>query len=218
MMKRETPWWQWLSLFVATTGRSDLLAFQIKRGYTGLSNLFRTKKEEAKAGSLAGTVGSALTLIALLVWEWNVLSITLGIFISFLAGMFTIRPTADWFYTRHGRSLRHDGTLTGFDYNQINIDEVHGMFLSALPLYVAQELGVPWRGSIVEAIWLVVAFVVFRVYDAKKVGLVRRAEQYFDGEFGVMFDDTVAGLQTAVMMSTPFFVWPAMDLMKIWFG
>jgi len=207
----KTPWWQWFSLIIATTGRSDLLAFGAKVLWVEFLNLFRDIKKKAKPGSWAGTAGSIVALIVLLSWEWNSFGVAIVVFSSFFLGMITTGPAADWLYRRYGRSLRHDGTYTTFDYNQINVDEVHGMFLSVLPMYIALDVGVSWP-SWVQTLWLIIAFVVFRLFDAKKLGLVKWAENYFAGAAGVMVDDTVAGLHTAFVMSAPFFFFVSVEL------
>ena len=47
---------------------------------------------------------------------------------------------------------------------------------------------------------VVTAFVLFRVFDVWKPGWVRWAERRFDGGWGVMADDLVAGTYAAVLL------------------
>jgi phosphatidylglycerophosphatase A len=204
-------------LLVATTGRSDLLALGLKIVWVKLCNPFRRIKKTAKPGSLAGTAGSLVALGALLVWEWNSFTVAMVAVGSFFVGLFVTGPAAMWLLQRYGRCVRHDGTFTTFDFNQINWDEVHGMFVSVLPMYIAMDLGAPltrWA----QVSLLVITFIVFRFFDAYKVGLVKWAENYFKGALGVMADDTVAGLQTAMVMSMPFVVFGSIALMSIMFS
>ena len=203
----KTPWWQWSCLIVATTGRSDLLAYGAKVLWVSFLNMFRSVKKEARPSSWAGTVGSLVALATLLIFEWNLFMVLLMAIGSFFVGMLVTAPAAVWLCDRYGRSLRHDGSWTTFDYNQINWDEVHGMFISVIPVYIAIELGLTFP-SWFMVLWLSCSFLVFRLYDARKMGLVKRAENYFDGALGVMIDDSVAGLQTAFVTSLPLaFFW-----------
>lgn len=213
----KTPWWQWASLFVATTGRSDLLAFGAKWLWVSFLNLFRTVKKKAKPGSWAGTVGSVVALVILLIGEWNTFTVAMVAVGSFFLGLVVTGPAAMWLLQRYGRSQRHDGSWTTFDFNQINWDEVHGMFVSVLPMYITIDLGVAWPRW-AQVFWLLVTFILFRIFDANKVGLVKWTENYFDGALGVMADDTVAGLQTAIVMSAPFLVFGSIALMPVIFS
>lgn len=213
----KTPWWQWASLLVATTGRSDLLAYRAKQAWVGFINLFRTVKKEAKPGSWAGTAGSLVALIVLLSFEWSSFLVAMVAVGSFFLGLVVTAPAAWWLHQKYGRSLRHDGTYTVFDFNQINWDEVHGMFLSVMPMYIAMDLGVPWPRW-AQVLWLIATFIVFRIFDAKKMGFVKWAENYFKGSLGVMADDTVAGIQTAFVMSAPFAVFGSIALMPVLFS
>lgn len=46
------------------------------------------------------------------------------------------------------------------------------------------------------------SLVLFRVFDIKKPGLIKVAEEKFDGTgFGLMFDDTLAGLLAFLVTS-----------------
>lgn len=199
-MKNQTPFWQSASVLIATTGRTDLLAYKLRYALNHFLNRFRSReKKVSKMGSGAGTAGSVVALLLLMLVSWNTLSVLLVIFTSFLAGILTVSPAAAWLYDKYGPCLRHDGQETTFDYNQINIDEFHGMFLSVLPLYLLMDLLGPCPEWF-QNTWLLLAFVLFRYFDAKKVGLVKMAEDLYDGPFGVMIDDTVAGVQTMLVV------------------
>jgi phosphatidylglycerophosphatase A len=52
----------------------------------------------------------------------------------------------------------------------------------------------------------VTAFVAFRVLDIRKPGAVGWAERRFEGGFGVMADDVVAGVMAAVLVTVPTYV------------
>jgi len=199
--KVQTPLWQWICLLVATTGRSDLLAFKLRQL---LVWILRSQKK-VKPGSWAGTVGTAIALLVLLYFDWNIWTVLAGALFTFVVGLCTIGWAAKWLYSRYGVCARHDGTQTDFDYNAINVDEVHGMFVSAIPSFMAVEFLRPTWGIAAERFLtfdLLVAFLLFRVFDAWKPWLIKKLEKMYDGTAeGVMIDDTAAGV-AACLCST----------------
>jgi phosphatidylglycerophosphatase A len=97
------------------------------------------------------------------------------------------------------------------DDGRIVIDEVAGQWVALLPVAVLGPLGPaagvgPVEGAVdsVESLLfsgaVVTAFVLFRVFDVWKPGWVRWAERRFDGGWGVMADDLVAGTYAAVLL------------------
>ncbi len=88
---------------------------------------------------------------------------------------------------------RHTGERVAYDYNETCIDEVHGVFLAALPLWFIEVAKWPRVGL------LVAAFALFRLFDAKKPWLIGKLERRLEGStIGIMLDDTAAGLVAAV--------------------
>jgi phosphatidylglycerophosphatase A len=78
------------------------------------------------------------------------------------------------------------------DDRRIVIDEVGGQLVALMPLLVV--------GSSRSWSALVTGFVLFRCFDIWKPGPVRWAERRFAGGVGVMVDDLVAGLLSAVVL------------------
>ena len=72
------------------------------------------------------------------------------------------------------------------DASEVIIDEVAGQWI---PLVI-----IP-----LEVEWYVAAFLLFRFFDISKIGPVGHAEK-FTGGIGVMADDLVAGILTAVVL------------------
>ena len=82
---------------------------------------------------------------------------------------------------------------------------------------VAQRLGVEDYGGIVwdemvgywiavawlplEWYWLLAAFVLFRFFDIVKPWPISALDAHFHGGFGIMVDDVVAGIYTAVLLA-----------------
>ena len=73
------------------------------------------------------------------------------------------------------------------DSSEIVIDEVAGMMIAVLPLFVMFDWG-----------YLVVCFVLVRIFDAVKIGIVGWLDKNITGAWGVMLDDIAAGLLTSI--------------------
>ena len=81
------------------------------------------------------------------------------------------------------------------DASQVVIDEVCGQVVSFV--FIAPylgRLGPEWRW------WMVVGFVLFRIFDIFKPYPINRLQD-LEGGFGVMMDDVVAGIYAAVALS-----------------
>ncbi|MDC3235075.1 phosphatidylglycerophosphatase A [Candidatus Puniceispirillum sp.] len=71
------------------------------------------------------------------------------------------------------------------------------------PEVIIDELAGQWIALVIlplDLLWFAAAFVLFRFFDITKIGPVGKAEQ-LPGGVGVMADDIVAGLLTAVCLS-----------------
>ena len=82
------------------------------------------------------------------------------------------------------------------DPSEIVIDEVAGQAISLLPVYALARAASPLL------FWSLVAgsFVLFRIVDVVKPGLIRKAES-LPGGLGVMADDLLGGLLVAVVVA-----------------
>lgn len=74
----------------------------------------------------------------------------------------------------------------GHDPSKVVVDEMIGVWIAML--------GVP-----ISWPWILAAFVLFRIFDIWKPLVIRRAEA-LPGGWGVMADDVVAGLYSAVLL------------------
>lgn len=81
------------------------------------------------------------------------------------------------------------------DDGRIVIDEVVGQLVTLAPV---AALGP--RGGLDGAAFLLGGFLVFRLFDIWKPGPARAAERNLPGGLGVMMDDVVAGLFSAVVV------------------
>ena len=111
---------------------------------------------------------------------------------TFWLGMLVVEPGEMFFLGKRGPQLNHRGELVYHDFNFTCVDEVFGMLIAGLPLYLFPALTLGDRVGL-----LILAFLLFRYFDAKKTGWVKDAEN-LPGALGVMADDGVAGVFAAV--------------------
>lgn len=171
----------WLSLFVATTG------------FTGLI---------IKNGKGAGTIGAAVALVVqifMYVFDVSFSTVMVVAVISFIFGLMEVNNAEAFMRQRYGATRRrHDGTMSDHDFNQTNIDEFHGQMLAgAIVFWLAGSDNRPfWTGLI----FLFISFGLFRFFDIKKPGPIGVLEKRYDGTaFGLMVDDTLAGVFAAIL-------------------
>lgn len=74
------------------------------------------------------------------------------------------------------------------DPKQVVIDEINGQFIAFLPLAFHPSI-----------LGIIIAFAFFRLFDIFKPYPIRKLEQMHGG-FGVMSDDTLAGVYAAVLV------------------
>lgn len=151
------------------------------------------------AGGTAGALVAFVLQCALLDASWIVpMAIMVG---SFFIGVAAVGPAERLMVARWGARTRHTGEVVTSDFNETNIDEVHGQFLAGLPVWLV-DAPFPERMAA-----LIAAFVVFRIFDATKIWPVKQVETRFKGTaFGVMIDDTVAALPGAFAAALVLFI------------
>ncbi len=127
-----------------------------------------------------GTVGSALAAIIYYFFIWesvnNFLSIVffiLFIIVSFFIGIFAYSQTAE-----------------EEDPKSFVWDEFVGMWIACIPLSLFQ----------LELVWLIGAFILFRIFDIVKPFPVSYYDKNFKNSFGVIMDDVCAGLYVVAVL------------------
>jgi len=75
------------------------------------------------------------------------------------------------------------------DPSPVVIDEVAGMWLALMPIAMTQT----WQG-------VLVAFILFRIFDILKPWPISWADKSVPGGLGVMLDDIIAGVAAAVCL------------------
>ena len=135
-----------------------------------------------------GTMGSlaALILGACITINFGVGVLVVAIILATILGF----PAAD----AHFR-------VTGIkDSGSVVIDEVVGQWLPLLVIPVPALLNADYM------IMLAGVFILFRIFDIIKIGLVKKAES-LPGATGVMADDVVAGIMAGLVIMIGFHVW-----------
>jgi phosphatidylglycerophosphatase A len=154
-----------------------------------------------KDGKGGGTIGSIVAFIVLwtfIVWGVSLLWVFTAAVLSFWLGLLVVDLAADYIYSSQGPRRKHDGSETSFDFNQINWDEFHGMFVASLPVFLMGPLfGMNEHQMVYELFW---SLVFFRIFDVWKPWLVKKTEKLY-GALGVMLDDTVAGAFAALLVA-----------------
>jgi phosphatidylglycerophosphatase A len=134
-----------------------------------------------------GTCGSAVgALLFAATWHFGLLVETVLLVAVFSVGVWSASASESAF----GR----------VDDGRIVIDEVGGQLVALLPLFALQPIFGSSATGLPGFVWLVTAFVAFRVFDIAKPGPVAWAERNFQGGVGVMADDLVAGGLAAVLV------------------
>lgn len=170
-----------LALFVSTFG------------FTGmLPRLF------GKQGKGGGTIGSAATIIILLCLykvQLDATCIAWAIGLTLIVGLPAVFFGERYFLKTRGPQKRHTGELVMKDFNETNIDEVHGTLIAVLPIYFYSLDFTQF------ALMHLCAFALFRLFDVKKFGLVKKVEEAEDlltSPGAIMLDDTVAGVMAMI--------------------
>lgn len=85
------------------------------------------------------------------------------------------------------------------DYGGIVWDEIAGYILSILPIWAAPALAYP---SSPFPLWLdlLLAFGLFRVFDILKPPPIRMIDRQVHGGLGIMLDDLLAGIFSAICL------------------
>jgi len=146
--------------------------------------------KKGKGGGLAGTLATYLYILwvaslanAANVMFWSFLVCTVFGWLAFHYGAKLICMLAD------GPVIKHDGSVTEHDPNQIVIDEAAGFLGLAYIIYRFLPVDHATR------LWLLfIGFIWFRLWDTKKPFFVAWVEKKFPNAFGGMADDVIIGL------------------------
>lgn len=143
-----------------------------------------------KAAGTWGTVGGLIiALPMLLLGFWGFLAITI---IGCLIGSYICGKTSDLMNT-------HDDP-------HIVFDEWVGMWIALLPS-VWSLIGIPddksglayWHPSLI--LLLIIPFILFRFFDIIKPFPIKWVDKNVSGGFGILIDDILAGIMSAVVFS-----------------
>jgi phosphatidylglycerophosphatase A len=177
-----------LAFFIATSFYAGILPAKFLA-------LLRPHSSNPRRGIGGGFMGSLVGLLIQLTFVfikvpqagiWQATLVVLSLFV----GLAVIEPAERLMYELWGARRRHSGEWTTSDYNATCWDETHGQLIAGLPVFCL----IPTN----QFSWLLLAFVLFRIFDIGKPWPVRWAERSLHGAKGVMFDDTFAGILAAI--------------------
>lgn len=145
-----------------------------------------------------GTAGTAaaiplfyLFFVGLTPWQFVLATAAVSV-----AGIYICQRTTEW--------------LNVHDHGGIVWDEFAGFLIGMIPVVflastnMGPEAG--WLGLETMIgdwplwLWVVVGFFLFRIFDVLKPFPIGMIDKQVDGGFGIMFDDVLAGLDTAIVM------------------
>ena len=106
-------------------------------------------------------------------------------FIPFIGAALILTPIAFWATAQYE-------TASGLhDNKQIVIDEVIGQWIALLPVFFF--VGISW-------LYIIIAFVLFRLFDIQKPWPISYIDKNVEGATGVMLDDIIAGIFAAILI------------------
>ena len=123
-----------------------------------------------------GTVGTLLAIPA----YWLIAGWPAWLYLAAVAALFVVGAAAAGYSS---------AALGVHDHRAIVVDEVAGMLIALFHL--------PGAGAWP---WMVLAFLLFRVFDVLKPWPIDRADRDVAGGFGIMLDDALAGLWTLAVV------------------
>ena len=131
-----------------------------------------------------GTWGSLAAL------PFGLLIIAFGDVVTLIAA--TIIVTLIGYYA----SKRFEKDSGVHDSKMIVIDEVVGQWLTLIPVIIMVDFAAPFF-----PFYIVLAFILFRLFDIKKPWPVSYFDKQVGGPIGVMGDDIVAGIYAALILT-----------------
>lgn len=159
-----------------------------------------------RRGKGGGTMGSAVIGVLLLIlYQYHLQFYHLlgAIFISLIVGIPAVYAGEKFMLEKWGPAKRHTGEIVTKDFNETCIDEVHGMLIAVLPIYLARSI---YSFNFPEFFFLhLVAFGAFRLFDAKKIGPIKTIEETkrIPVSTSIMFDDSMAGIFATIVVLVP---------------
>jgi phosphatidylglycerophosphatase A len=143
--------------------------------------------KKGKGGGLIGSIVALSIQVYFVISGYGIWANIIFVVISFFVGIISIPGGEKFIVSKWGAIRRHTGELVVHDYNQTNIDEVHGQAIAGTSafLFNITPLG--------QFILLIISFFLFRFFDTCKTWPINIVENNIKGPFGIMLDDTIGG-------------------------
>lgn len=151
-----------------------------------------------KRGKGGGTMGSiVIGLFLLLLYQYHLQfhHLLTAVIISLIIGIPAVYIGEKFMLNTWGPAKRHTGKIVTEDFNETCIDEVHGMLIAVLPVYLCDFTFAKFF------LLHLIAFFAFRFFDGKKIGPVGTIEKAksLPSPVAVMLDDSIAGILAMVI-------------------
>ena len=111
-------------------------------------------------------------------------------FWPFVIALIILTPIAFW------ATASYEKASNSHDAKEIVIDEVIGQWIALLPVFYLSALNWPL---------IVLAFVLFRIFDILKPWPICHFDRNVKGANGVMLDDIVAGIFASIIVTGAFY-------------
>ncbi|MFK7840364.1 MAG: phosphatidylglycerophosphatase A [Bdellovibrionales bacterium] len=116
-------------------------------------------------------------------------------FWGFIATIIIMTPIGFW------ATAKYEASSGIHDNKQIVIDEVVGQWIAFIPVFYVTSTLEYGMGLMPLGISIVLAFILFRIFDITKPWPISHFDKNVKGATGVMVDDIIAGLFAAIIIS-----------------
>jgi phosphatidylglycerophosphatase A len=176
----------WISLAISSTLFTGFLPGKITR-------------KDGAGGGLMGSFVGLIFQIGFIYFNLSILAEIYLITFSFILGLIFVEKAEKFMFSKWGEKKRHTGEFVSHDYNQTNIDEVHGQAIAGLPVFLFSVIITSFSSQV---LMLLVSFIAFRIFDVMKPWPVEFIEKNGgSSSAAIMLDDTVAGIMAAIIVS-----------------
>ena len=154
-----------------------------------LNVLFLTMLGVGNSKYAPGTVASFITCL-IYIWLYNfqvnILFLILSVFLIFIFSVYSID--------------RLKNSFSEIDAKEIVVDEFVGQSIPVLTIYNFIEI----NNLNYFIFYTFISFVLFRIFDIWKPYPIKNIDQKMKSGFGVILDDIVAGIYSAIILLTIF--------------
>lgn len=149
-----------------------------------------------KGGGMMGRLATVIPLAAMFCYSASVWAPAFAAVAVFLVGWIATDIGEQFMKERWGPGPRHTGEYVVYDRNETCVDEVCGMLIAGLPMWLC---GGNLAGGLITLAFCLIVFSFWDIYKFWPVKFVEAEFRY--SSFGVMLDDVVGGIMTSIIIS-----------------